>query len=142
MVAYHAARNGASKETLAKIKALETQLALARKLFRVGKSVDFFQNLMKAAQRKQSLFERSGQLVNLCYMLWMLNDHAIWFGKTGVLKLDSAKYARRANQFWLLGLLISLARELVKITNLSNEHKRLLMTAKTGTDLANAAKVK
>ncbi|CAN0084094.1 unnamed protein product [Lampetra planeri] len=116
---------GLSGDVAALLKQLETHLSMGRKMLRLGQSAD----CVVAARRTVHL---SDPVLRLCLTVAQLNrglylacDNLLWAGKLGLIaKLDSDKWSKRAFRFYLLVLLMGLARDAYEVALLVDREAR------------------
>jgi len=96
--------------------ALETQSSLARKLFRLAKSLQTFQAAWKSFTGENDLVLAATTVIqNIGLGLWLLYDHVIWANKIGFWKnpnIDALVpiYQRRSNIFWLIAMVAGIVK--------------------------------
>ena len=102
-----------NKDWKTRLASVESNLSLGRKAFRWGKSLSFFNNLLKAVKDpKMDMVTKSTSIVaNFCLGIWMLYDHLIWAGKTKLIKdLDLKSISYRACALWITGLFLNIIK--------------------------------
>ncbi|PWN25243.1 peroxisomal biogenesis factor 11 [Jaminaea rosea] len=110
-LAWHQYRSGASKETVDRLTALKSSLALSRKLMRVGKWLEHLQAFVKALAIKDPVVCGLSLSRQLSYALYLFHDTLQWVHGSKAYQFAPATYskiAKRAAQFWALGLISSL----------------------------------
>ncbi|TDL28390.1 peroxisomal biogenesis factor 11 [Rickenella mellea] len=113
----------------ARWNALKNALASGRKLMRLAKPLEHLQAALKASHS----FKNTGEGVTtiarqLGYAGYLSYDAVAWASSIRFLtfsKETTAKVTKRANQFWLAGILFSLTHGLLKAGRLANEVKSL-----------------
>eukprot|EP01116_Phalansterium_solitarium_P020769 TRINITY_DN6224_c0_g1_i1.p1 TRINITY_DN6224_c0_g1~~TRINITY_DN6224_c0_g1_i1.p1 ORF type:complete len:220 (-),score=24.16 TRINITY_DN6224_c0_g1_i1:183-842(-) len=103
--------------------ALETSSAMARKLFRLAKSISLIQSAAKTYKEENDPLIKSTTVVQqLCLALWLAYDHAIWAGKLGLVQTDIAAHSKKSNSFWLVSMIMGV----IKNTYLLQQTQRLV----------------
>jgi len=94
-----------------RFSALETHSSLARKLFRLAKSISYLQAAIKSFAQESDFIVRSTTVIqNLGLAIWLYYDHIIWAAKIGLVQKDTTEHARRANIFWLLAMVMGIVK--------------------------------
>jgi peroxin-11B len=121
-LSYYLAQQGAhNKEIVAKLNALSTNLSMARKAFRLFKSIDFYVKLSKVLaiplDQYPNLITPILQIINnICYGLYMACDAYTWAAKIKFINdPQAAKITRQGNFFWFFALAASLMQNLMKL---------------------------
>jgi peroxin-11B len=118
-------RPGGSQDLQTKLKNLESTLSATRKVLRIGKSADMFQGAVKSLSVQDFLHKLCLVIAKTSQGAYLLLDNYIWFGKQGLINVDTKKYGPRAAAFWLVTLFFSLIRNVYDILNiLENESRR------------------
>jgi len=97
-----------------KFVGLENASSMARKLFRLAKSIAHFQTALKTVSEENDVLVKITVVIQqLSLGLWLLYDHVIWAGKLNLIKSDRMPtYTRRANIFWLIAMLMGIVKSL------------------------------
>jgi len=100
------------REDLAKrFTNLESSSSMARKLFRLGKSLSYFNNVATSYHEESDLVVKTTSCVGDAALgIWLLFDHVLWAGKLGIYTGDTTKQNRRAYQFWLLAMCMGILK--------------------------------
>ncbi|XP_077989540.1 peroxisomal membrane protein 11B-like [Glandiceps talaboti] len=122
---------GKDEELVLKIKNLENTLSATRKLLRFGKSFDLIQETLKTIHLPDIFLRVTITLAKLNQAIYLLVDHALWAEKTGLLQLDKKYYRKLSARFWLVTLILSLARNLYEILLLVKTMFRLYKSKKS-----------
>jgi len=100
-----------NQETAKKAAILENHCSLARKLFRLFRFVHFFHNAQKTLLEEPDLVIKGTTVVqSVCLGLWLVYDHIIWAAKLNLTKVETTTYARRANIFWLIAMIMGVVK--------------------------------
>ncbi|KAK3808735.1 MAG: peroxisomal biogenesis factor 11 [Benniella sp.] len=114
-LAWYIARQGATKETVARFNNLKKTLALSRKLMRIGKPIEHLEAAVAATSLKDRtlLFCTAGK--QLSYAGYLTYDALIFLDGAGAYKFKNIKgYTELASKFWLSGITFSLLTGLYK----------------------------
>eukprot|EP01086_Lenisia_limosa_P005485 TRINITY_DN22353_c0_g1_i1.p1 TRINITY_DN22353_c0_g1~~TRINITY_DN22353_c0_g1_i1.p1 ORF type:complete len:244 (+),score=79.54 TRINITY_DN22353_c0_g1_i1:59-790(+) len=106
---------GTSPATVQLLKRVEGNISLARKLFRLGKTMDFFLAFQKGMTVKNTTDRVLGLMRSGSLALWLLFDHMVWLSRLGLIKNDTATSAKRSAFFWFLGLVAGLTKALITL---------------------------
>ncbi|PWN52618.1 peroxisomal biogenesis factor 11 [Violaceomyces palustris] len=110
-LAWYEYRKGATKETVARLNALKSQLGLSRKLMRVGKFLEHFQAALKATTIQDPVVSYAAIGRQLGYGAYLILDTLQWIHGAKVYTFEAATYqkiSKNASRFWLTGLTFSL----------------------------------
>lgn len=111
-LAWYEYRKGATKETVARLTALKSQLGLSRKLMRVGKFLEHFQAALKATTIQDPVVSYAAIGRQLGYGFYLILDTLQWIHGAKVYTFEKPtidRIAKNAARFWLAGLTFSLA---------------------------------
>eukprot|EP01119_Soliformovum_irregulare_P005889 TRINITY_DN17631_c0_g1_i1.p1 TRINITY_DN17631_c0_g1~~TRINITY_DN17631_c0_g1_i1.p1 ORF type:complete len:229 (-),score=67.17 TRINITY_DN17631_c0_g1_i1:250-936(-) len=110
-------------ENAKKLSVLENHSSLARKVFRLFKSLSYIQNAFKTLnEQKDAVLVFTTVIQGIALAAWLLYDHLIWAGKLGLTKVDLKGPARRANIFWLIAMVMGI----IKSAHLIQRSEKLL----------------
>ncbi|KAI0034298.1 peroxisomal biogenesis factor 11 [Vararia minispora EC-137] len=127
--------------------ALKSHLALGRKLMRLGKPLEHLQAALRASQTASELKEQVTTIARqLGYFGYLTYDAIVWANTVRfiVLKPATAQHVnKRANQFWLAGIVFSIANCVFKTARLTAEMQSLRATSEkdVGSDNARLARL-
>ncbi|XP_076455647.1 peroxisomal membrane protein 11B-like [Babylonia areolata] len=126
-----------------KLKKLEAALALSRKLFRMGNSLDLGHKALDALSMPDPVLRRLAVTAHTLKALWLLLDHAIWCGKIQIVKIDVARWSKWSAWAWLIGLAASTTFDVIKLhrLQLKLDSIALEMDSAGRSDLADQVKV-
>ncbi|CAL1696123.1 unnamed protein product [Somion occarium] len=113
----------------ARWNALKSQLALGRKLMRLGKPLEHLQAALRAIQTRADAGEQITAIGRqLAYFGYLTYDGIVWANAVKFFNLSPSttqKVNKMANRFWLAGILFSITHGLLKAGRLANEAKKL-----------------
>jgi len=99
-----------------KFQTLEESSSLARKVFRLLKSLSYLQAMFKTYIEEPDQIVRFTTVVqNGSLAAWLFFDHIIWSAKIGLIKADVPAHARKANIFWLIAMICGIVKSLYLI---------------------------
>lgn len=104
-----------SPELVTRLKALESSISTARKLFRLGTSFTQFRAALDTIHMHDAMLRFLVTLTKLNRGFYLLIDHLVWANRMNLLTIDSQYWSRRSNQFWLLALFLGLLRDLYEL---------------------------
>ncbi|KAG8219914.1 peroxisomal biogenesis factor 11 [Butyriboletus roseoflavus] len=118
-----------NKAEVIRWNALKNQLALGRKLMRLGKPVEHLQAALRAAQSPTELGEQLATIGRqLAYFGYLTYDAIVWANAVKVINLKPSNTQRVtsiSNRFWLSGILLSITHGLLKAGRLAQEVRKL-----------------
>jgi len=86
---------------------------MARKMFRLAKSISFLQAAWKAfLQETDPIVRGTSTIQNLCLALWLFYDHVIWATKVGLMTSDVVAHTKKSNVFWLISMICGVIKSL------------------------------
>ncbi|KAK7092258.1 peroxisomal membrane protein 11B-like [Littorina saxatilis] len=101
-----------------KLRILEAALALSRKLFRMGNSLELGQKALDALSMPDVRLRNLAFTAQTLKAVWLLLDHAIWCGKIQLVTIDLPRWSKWSSWAWLIGLTASTAFDLLKLHQL------------------------
>lgn len=112
-------QNELSPIVVDQFKTLEYILSSFRKLLRFGKCLDAFYSSLKSFHYPDVAIRITLTMGKLSQSLFLLADHIIWLSRTGLFKnINPKKWGKIANKYWLLSIVMNLARDLYEIHRL------------------------
>jgi len=108
-------------------------MAVARKLFRLAKFANEYATIKKTLASEQKPVEKYlGVATRLAFLLYWVFDNLGVLVKIKFIKsLDLANTVRRANSFWLLGLVLTLIGAIRNLMNLAKDASKLKQSKAT-----------
>ncbi|EPQ28953.1 uncharacterized protein PFL1_03243 [Pseudozyma flocculosa PF-1] len=110
-LAWYEYRKGATKETVARLTTIKSQLGLSRKLMRVGKFLEHFQAALKATTIQDPVVSYAAIGRQLGYGFYLILDTLQWLHSSKVYTFSAptaASISKNAARFWMTGLTFSL----------------------------------
>lgn len=92
------------------------------------------QGALKSMELQDPVLQLTLTLAKLNQAAFMLADHFIWFGKTGVIKMDSKYWAQVSARFWLVTIVFNLIRNLYDIANIIRATEKRELEVMSGSE--------
>ncbi|GFO11427.1 peroxisomal membrane protein 11 homolog [Plakobranchus ocellatus] len=108
-------------EVIIKLQKLEAALALSRKLFRLGNSMDLAHKAVDALSIPHTGMMLLAFTSHSMKALWLLLDHLLWIGKIGVVKVELPFWTRWSLRAWLVSMVTSAISGMIKIQAADNK---------------------
>ncbi|XP_065194439.1 peroxisomal membrane protein 11B-like [Sycon ciliatum] len=119
---YYLQRHGYSADFVTRFKQLEGAISTARKLFRIGKSVDVLQSAAATLHHPDLLVRCTLTFSKVNTALFLVFDHIVWGCRIGIFpKTDKAYWGHLSNRFWLVSLSALLLRDFYELKRLVQE---------------------
>ncbi|XP_078580836.1 peroxisomal membrane protein 11B-like [Branchiostoma floridae x Branchiostoma japonicum] len=113
-------------DVVGKMKKLESQVSMTRKLMRFGNSLNSVDAARRASKLQDELLRVLLTASHTNRSIFLLFDHLVWLGRAGVLQTDVDKWNWISLRFWFLSTVLSLLRDLYGIQKaLQIKHKHL-----------------
>jgi len=103
------------KDTISKLKNLEYSLSTARKLLRLGRSLDTIYGALKLIHLPDLILRILLTMAKINQGLYLLMDHVVWFGRVGLADINKDRWGTRANKFWLFSILLHFIRDIYEL---------------------------
>ncbi|KAK7480976.1 hypothetical protein BaRGS_00027791 [Batillaria attramentaria] len=117
-IVWYLTRQSAGGHTLTKkLQKLEAALGLSRKLFRMGNSLELAQKVLDALTLRDPVLRQLAATAESFKTIWLLLDHALWFGKVELIKINLPAVSRWAAWSWLIGLAASVSYNILKLSH-------------------------
>ncbi|XP_034246073.1 peroxisomal membrane protein 11B isoform X1 [Thrips palmi] len=102
-------------QTIEKLRALEFTFSSFRKLLRLGKCVDVMYSALSSIHYPNITVRVTTTLSRISMSLYLLADHILWIGRTGLCAVNGEKWGKVANKYWMYALLMNLVRDIYEI---------------------------
>ncbi|XP_065217356.1 peroxisomal membrane protein 11B [Planococcus citri] len=110
--------NNAAGSSVDKFANLEYLLSNFRRILRLGRCLDTLYSAMNLIHHDDKLISFNCAISKIAYSMFLLCDHIIWFGRAGLADIDTSRWNRIANKYWLFTIVINLARDYFEIKRL------------------------
>ncbi|XP_006628926.1 peroxisomal membrane protein 11A [Lepisosteus oculatus] len=119
-------RNKAARAELArKLDNLEKNMSAGRKLFRLGNTVSSVHAARRTLQLSDPVLRACLAAAHLSRALYFICDNLLWARSLGFLQhLDKERWGLLASRFYLVSLLLNLARDLYQISRIMGRRAR------------------
>lgn len=124
LVWWHLHNNARGPEMVQKLKKLESSLSMTRKLLRMGKSLDFIMAALKSVHIKDTALRLTITMSKLNQACFLLFDHIIYAHNVGLINTDKKKWSEISARFWVVSLILNLARNAYDLMNIIQEELR------------------
>jgi len=109
-----------------KFATLEETSSLARKVFRLAKSLSYIQTAIKSFnEESDSVVQLTTVVQNASLAVWLFFDHIIWAAKVSLIKADIPAHAKKANIAWLIAMICGI----IKSAYLIQQTQQLVSTS-------------
>eukprot|EP00158_Paraphelidium_tribonemae_P007505 Partr_v1_DN28272_c3_g1_i1_m76484 putative peroxisomal biogenesis factor 11 len=117
-LSHHMQQQGRPKEDYERWLRLSNAVGLGRKLFRVGKPIDFMGSILKSLSLKDDIIRYCAIGRSTCLAGWLTIDTVQWLNAFGVVKLENIQwYNKNAARCWLAGLLFAVMADTYRLRN-------------------------
>ncbi|XP_018567099.1 peroxisomal membrane protein 11A [Anoplophora glabripennis] len=107
-----------NKEGVEGIKNLEYQLSTFRRLLRFGRFVESLYAVLPLFQEENASVKYPVILSKIANALFLLADHILWLGRTDLCTINTEKWSRISNKYWLYSITMSLVRDFYEISQI------------------------
>lgn len=85
-------------------------------VLRFGKSLEVFYGALKSIHYNDAWLAFTLTVNKIAQSIFLLTDHIIWLSRSGLVKdIDTAKWTKRSNRFWIISLMMGIARDIYEI---------------------------
>lgn len=115
-----------SRQSIDRLKSLEYTFSSFRKLLRLGRFLDMLYGAFSSIHYPDLTLRITCTLSKIANALFLLSDHMLWIGRTGLVNINNEKWSRVANKYWLYSITMNLVRDVYEIWHiLEREGRRL-----------------
>jgi len=97
------------------LKHLEFHFGTFRKLLRLGKSLEVLYGTLKTLNIHDTTLRSLLALSRIAQSFFLVADHIIWVGRTGLVKINTEKWRNLSNRCWIYSITLNLLRDLYEI---------------------------
>lgn len=118
----------ANKYTVDRVKNLESTCSSFRKILRFGRCIDSLYASVDASCIDNKWVRITLTISKLANSLYLFADHIVWLTKTGFIsKVDPEKWTQVANKYWLISIVMNLARDFYELLQILNLNRKSLL---------------
>eukprot|EP01117_Protostelium_nocturnum_P002313 TRINITY_DN12977_c0_g1_i1.p1 TRINITY_DN12977_c0_g1~~TRINITY_DN12977_c0_g1_i1.p1 ORF type:complete len:264 (+),score=71.25 TRINITY_DN12977_c0_g1_i1:101-793(+) len=104
-----------------KFSSVESSASIARKVFRLLKSLGHLQTAKSSWEKEKDLVVKFTTVAqNLFLAAWLYYDHILLFNKIGLISRDTKPVSKKSNTFWLLAMIMAIVRAAYYIHDTQN----------------------
>lgn len=107
-----------NKEGVVGLKNLEFQLSTFRKLLRFGRFAESLYAVLPLYGEGNAAVKYPVILSKIANSLFLLADHILWLGRADLYSVDTEKWSRISNKYWLYSITMSLIRDFYEISHI------------------------
>ncbi|BGP15070.1 hypothetical protein JCM10213_002786 [Rhodosporidiobolus nylandii] len=125
-LAFYCLRKGYSNETVQRLTALKSSLALSRKLMRIGKPFEHLQAAVRALTIQDTILKVTAVGRQLGYAGYLFNDMLVWLHSAKVRPFAPETYAKiqqRAARLWFTGIAFSIVSSVYRLVDLRRRER-------------------
>lgn len=94
-------------------------------VLRFGKCWEVFYSSLKTIHYDNVTVRVTSTLSKLAQAMYLFSDHIIWLSRTGLFKsIDAPKWTKYSNKYWLLTIVMNLARDVYEIMRIFDSYVR------------------
>ena len=112
-------------EAIARLKEVEGLISFARRLLRLGRSVDMLYSSVSSLQISDPFLRMIITSSRISSSLFLFADHLVWLKKVGLLQVDEIKWSDTSNRFWLYSSVLNLLRDCHEINIMIKSEQRM-----------------
>lgn len=116
-----------NKDTAAGIKNLEYQLSTFRKLLRFGRCIDTLYSTLPVFHHHDQTIRITVILSKICNALFLLADHILWLGRSDLCSVQTERWTKMSNKYWLFSITMNLVRDFYEISQILKDEKRTIL---------------
>lgn len=95
-------------------------------VLRLGRFLDMLYGAFSSIHYQDVTVRITCTLSKIANALFLLADHILWIGRTGLINVDSEKWGRVANKYWLYSIVMNLVRDVYEILRILEQEGRRL----------------
>ncbi|XP_050499040.1 peroxisomal membrane protein 11B [Diabrotica virgifera virgifera] len=118
------------KHGVVSLKNLEFQLSTFRKLLRFGRFAESIYTTLPFFEQDEATIRYTVILSKIANSLFLLADHILWLGRADVCTVDTERWSRLSNKYWLYSITMNLVRDFYEISNILKSNKDSILQNK------------
>ncbi|XP_071777384.1 peroxisomal membrane protein 11A [Centroberyx gerrardi] len=117
--------NSGTKELVAKLKSLESNMSAGRKLFRLGNTVNSIEAAKRTMQLSDPVLCLFLTVANINRALYFICDNVLWARSVGLINdINKDRWSLNASRYYFLSLVMGLTRDVYVISQLVVQRAR------------------
>ena len=101
-------------------------------MLRLGKCLEVFYAAYKSIHYENVTIKLTSTLSKISNALYLICDHLLWIGRSGLASVNTSKWSQISNKYWLYSILMNLVRDIYEVTKvIEKESFRLKFSGKT-----------
>ncbi|XP_032683446.1 peroxisomal membrane protein 11B isoform X2 [Odontomachus brunneus] len=105
------------------LKSLEFTFSSFRRLLRFGRCLDSLYQALEMTKYSELVVRITLTMAKLTNAMYLLADHLIWIGRMGIMQVNLTKWNRAANRYWLVSIIMNLARDTYEIVKIFEQER-------------------
>lgn len=94
-------------------------------VLRLGRFLDVLYSALTTIQHNDLTLRITLTLAKIAHALFLLTDHLLWMGRAGLARIDSKRWSKISNKYWLYAITMNLVRDAYEIWRIINADSRL-----------------
>lgn len=127
---YYAQNINSTRHSSDVLRSLEYTFSSFRKLLRLGRCLDTLYSALSTMKYPDLIIRITLTLSKIANALFLLADHIIWIGRVGLIRVDTEKWSKVANKYWLMNITLNLARDVYEIVRILEQEKKFSSSKK------------
>lgn len=87
-------------------------------MLRLGKSAEALYSVLPLVDHPDVTIRFTLSLSKISNSLFLLCDHVLWLGRTGICEIETDKWTRLASKYWLYSITMNLIRDFYEISRI------------------------
>jgi peroxin-11B len=96
-------------------------------VLRFGKCIDVIYSTTSLFNHPDATVRHTLILSRIASALFLLGDHLLWLGRADVCHVDTDKWSRVSNKYWLYSITMNLVRDFYEISCIIRSEKQLIV---------------
>lgn len=99
---------------------------------RLGKSAEVLYAAFKSIHYEDATVKLTSTLSKISSALFLLTDHILWIGRSGLATVNTTKWSEISNKYWLYSVIMNLIRDFYEIMRIvDQENIRLRINSRS-----------
>lgn len=92
-------------------------------MLRLGRCIDVLYSVLPLFHYPDSTVRITVILSKISNALFLLTDHILWLGRSDLCSVNTEKWSRISNKYWLYSITLNLVRDFYEISNILKSQK-------------------